>query len=114
MVPAALNTMRLVIPKVPLFQDRVRGIGTHRIDSGDVNGYIRQLTGHDFTAKDFRTGRRPARRARTRSRGAFYQRHGSQAGRRKRRENRAQGLRPEEYSVMVIIAKHQEKLAKVA
>jgi DNA topoisomerase-1 len=27
----------------------------HDIGSGDVNGYLRQITGKDFTAKDFRT-----------------------------------------------------------
>ena len=26
-----------------------------RVDSGDVNGYLREITGRDFTAKDFRT-----------------------------------------------------------
>jgi len=29
--------------------------GVHRIDSSDVNDYLRQTTGNDFTAKDFRT-----------------------------------------------------------
>src|SRR6201996_969601 len=28
---------------------------SHTVDSGDVNGYIRDITGQDFTAKDFRT-----------------------------------------------------------
>ncbi len=27
----------------------------HTIDSNDVNGYLREISGHDFTAKDFRT-----------------------------------------------------------
>jgi DNA topoisomerase-1 len=27
----------------------------HPIDSGDVNEYLREISGHDFTAKDFRT-----------------------------------------------------------
>jgi DNA topoisomerase-1 len=27
----------------------------HSVDSGDANGYLREITGEDFTAKDFRT-----------------------------------------------------------
>ncbi len=27
----------------------------HNIDSGDVNDYLKEISGHDFTAKDFRT-----------------------------------------------------------
>src|SRR6202012_1352537 len=27
----------------------------HTVDSGDVNGYIKEITQQDFTAKDFRT-----------------------------------------------------------
>jgi DNA topoisomerase-1 len=27
----------------------------HTLDSGDVNDYLREITGQDFTAKDFRT-----------------------------------------------------------
>src|SRR6185436_17269266 len=27
----------------------------HDVGSGDVNGYLREITGRDFTAKDFRT-----------------------------------------------------------
>lgn len=43
------------IPGKELFQ-YVNGDGTHHpIDSGKVNGYIRNATGKDFTAKDFRT-----------------------------------------------------------
>ena len=29
--------------------------GKHDVGSGDVNDYLRELTGRDFTAKDFRT-----------------------------------------------------------
>ena len=29
--------------------------GTHRIDSADVNAYLKDVTGRDFTSKDFRT-----------------------------------------------------------
>ncbi|WP_276089081.1 DNA topoisomerase IB [Pedobacter sp. JY14-1] len=43
------------IPGQELFQYYTQG-GQHRaIDSGKVNAYIREITGCDFTAKDFRT-----------------------------------------------------------
>lgn len=43
------------IPGQDLFQYYTPG-GEHRpIDSGKINCYIREITGNDFTAKDFRT-----------------------------------------------------------
>lgn len=54
------NLARLVkkckdIPGQELFQFYTQG-GAHRaVDSGMINNYIRELTGSDFTAKDFRT-----------------------------------------------------------
>ncbi|MBW7971785.1 DNA topoisomerase IB [Bradyrhizobium sp. BR 10289] len=43
------------IPGHELFK-YLDGDGTSRtVDSGDVNGYIKDVTGEDFTAKDFRT-----------------------------------------------------------
>jgi len=43
------------IPGYELFQ-YVEDDGSHcRIDSADVNNYLRDITGEDFTAKDFRT-----------------------------------------------------------
>ena len=60
---AALTDRRLArivkqcrdLPGYPLFQSVDANGATRRIDSGDVNVYIRQFTGQDFTAKDFRT-----------------------------------------------------------
>jgi DNA topoisomerase-1 len=43
------------IPGQDLFQYYTEG-GEHRaVDSGKINNYIREITGSDFTAKDFRT-----------------------------------------------------------
>jgi len=43
------------LPGQTLFQ-YVDGEGSRqRVDSGDVNDYLREITGRDFTAKDFRT-----------------------------------------------------------
>ncbi len=43
------------LPGQELFQ-YVDGDGErHRVDSDDVNAYLREITGEDFTAKDFRT-----------------------------------------------------------
>ena len=43
------------LPGQELFQ-YVDEEGTHRsVDSGDVNAYLREISGDDFTAKDFRT-----------------------------------------------------------
>lgn len=43
------------IPGQELFQYYDEYGSRHSIDSADVNSYIRELSGHDFTAKDFRT-----------------------------------------------------------
>jgi DNA topoisomerase-1 len=43
------------IPGQRLFQFLDEGGRRHAIDSGDVNDYLRAISGSDFTAKDFRT-----------------------------------------------------------
>lgn len=43
------------IPGYELFQYHDEEGNTWRIDSADVNEYLREITGEDFTAKDFRT-----------------------------------------------------------
>ena len=43
------------IPGYSLFQYIDSNGERQTIDSGDVNGYLRETTGQDFTAKDFRT-----------------------------------------------------------
>jgi len=43
------------LPGQELFQYRVESGELAAVDSTDVNGYLRDITGEDFTAKDFRT-----------------------------------------------------------
>lgn len=43
------------IPGQELFQFYVNGNEHRGIDSGKINSYIKEITGNDFTAKDFRT-----------------------------------------------------------
>lgn len=43
------------IPGKELFQYYDRDGKHYKVDSGDVNNYLKQITGEDFTAKDFRT-----------------------------------------------------------
>ena len=43
------------IPGYELFQYFDEDSRRHKIDSSDVNAYLREITGQDFTAKDFRT-----------------------------------------------------------
>jgi DNA topoisomerase-1 len=43
------------LPGEELFQYIDESGGPHPIDSGDVNAYIREIAGEEFTAKDFRT-----------------------------------------------------------
>ncbi|GIQ78347.1 DNA topoisomerase IB [Bradyrhizobium sp. RD5-C2] len=43
------------IPGHELFKYLDDNNASHTVDSGDVNTYIREITGQDFTAKDFRT-----------------------------------------------------------
>jgi DNA topoisomerase-1 len=147
------------LPGYELFQYVDESGEICRVDSADVNQYIREISGQDFTAKDFRTwagtvmaacelyGEGPCRSAthvkktvvavtkrvaqRLRNRPAtcrkYYihpaildsysdgslfpvmregeQQHSAYAGR---------GLLPAEYSVMVLVADYQRKLAKAA
>jgi DNA topoisomerase-1 len=131
----------------------------HRLDSADVNEYIRGLSGQDFTAKDFRTwagtllaarefyaaglSRNETEAKKTvvatvksvagalRNRPATCRKYyihpavieayanGSlfpamEQGKEQNAAYAGMGLRPEEYSVMVIVAEHQQKLAKAA
>ena len=43
------------IPGYELFQYLDENGKRRKIDSSDVNEYLRRISGHDFTAKDFRT-----------------------------------------------------------
>ena len=43
------------IPGYELFQYHDEFGETHSVDSSDVNGYLREITGEEFSAKDFRT-----------------------------------------------------------
>jgi DNA topoisomerase I len=43
------------LPGQELFQYVDNGGGRRNISSGDINEYVREITGADFTAKDFRT-----------------------------------------------------------
>jgi DNA topoisomerase-1 len=43
------------IPGQELFQYYTKGKAHKSVDSGKINNYIREITGSDFTAKDFRT-----------------------------------------------------------
>jgi DNA topoisomerase-1 len=52
---AALVKQCRDIPGDELFQYYGEDGSTHCIGSGDVNGYLKSVTGDDFTAKDFRT-----------------------------------------------------------
>jgi DNA topoisomerase-1 len=45
------------LPGQELFQYRDESGHRHKIGSGDVNAYLREIAGDDFTAKDFRTWR---------------------------------------------------------
>ncbi len=52
---AAIAKRCAEIPGHELFKYLDDDGASHTVDSGDVNAYIRQITGRDFTAKDFRT-----------------------------------------------------------
>ena len=129
------------------------------VESADVNRYLREISGGDFTAKDFRTwagtllavrelaaagpaanqsqakksvvgaikavaaklGNRPATSRKYYVHPAILEAYtdGSlfpvlEQGEQQDGAYAGLGLRPEEYTVMVIIAEHQEKLARVA
>ncbi len=144
------------LPGYELFQ-YVNGAGeVCRVDSSDVNQYIRSLCGQDFTAKDFRTwagtllaarelfeagpsgneteskrvivaavksvakrlGNRPATCRKYYIHPAILDAYSEGTLFPAMTEGEAQnaaykglGLRPEEYSVMVLIAEYQQKLA---
>ncbi len=130
-----------------------------RVDSADVNRYIREICGHDFTAKDFRTwagtvlaarelssaapcaspaagkrtivgavkavarrlGNRPATCRKYYIHPAIIDAYSDgslaaamQQGEQQHAAYAGLGLRPEEYSVMVLVAEYQQKLAKAA
>ncbi len=147
------------LPGHELFQYVDTDGATHHIDSGDVNDYLKQLTGHDFTAKDFRTwagtllaaheldaagpaasdtaakravagavktvarqlGNRPATCRKYYVHPAVLDAYADGSlfevmaeGRKQHAAYEGKGLRPEEYSVMVIIAKRQEMAARAA
>jgi DNA topoisomerase-1 len=147
------------LPGYELFQ-YVNGAGEIcRVDSADVNRYIREICGHDFTAKDFRTwagtvlaarelydagpctsvtagkrvivtaiksvarrlGNRPATARKYYIHPAILDAYtegvlfpAMQQGEQQNTAYAGLGLRPEEYSVMVLIAEYQQKLAKAA
>lgn len=129
------------------------------VESGDVNDYLRQITGQDFTAKDFRTwagtvlaarelaelgpfrnkkdeksktceaikrvahrlGNRPATCRKYYIHPVVLEAYtdGSlfgvmQQGVEQHQAYDGKGLEPEEYAVMVLMAKHLEQTAKVA
>jgi DNA topoisomerase-1 len=129
------------------------------VDSADVNRYIREVAGQDFTAKDFRTwagtllatrelyaagpcgneqetkkavveavkrvarhlGNRPATCRKYYIHPAIQTAYADgslfstmEAGEQQQAAYGGLGLRPEEYSVMVIIAAHQERIAEGA
>jgi DNA topoisomerase-1 len=147
------------LPGYELFQYVNRAGHVCRVDSADVNRYIREICGHDFTAKDFRTWAGTVLAARelyaagpctspTAGKRAIVGAIKSVAKRLGNRPSTARkyyihpaildaytegllfpamrqgeeqeaaygglGLRPEEYSVMVLIAERQERLAKAA
>ena len=52
---AAMVKKCMEIPGQDLFQYYTEGKEHRGVDSGKINNYIREITGSDFTAKDFRT-----------------------------------------------------------
>ena len=147
------------LPGYELFQYVNEAGRICRIDSADVNDYIRSLTKQEFTAKDFRTwagtvmaarefhaaGPCPSARAGKRIIVNTVKRVAKRLGNRpatcrkyyihpaiieawsdgslfpameqgieQHTAYNGLGLRPEEYSVMVLVAEYQQKLAKAA
>jgi DNA topoisomerase-1 len=147
------------LPGYELFQYVDESGKVCAVDSADVNQYIRDIAGHDFTAKDFRTwagtvlairelsaaGPRGNERAAKRvvveavkcvarqlgnrpatcrkyyihpaitdafSDGSLFS--AMQQGEEQHQAYNGLGLRPEEYCVLVVVAAHQERLAKQA
>ncbi|CAM5246559.1 hypothetical protein SSTU70S_01536 [Stutzerimonas stutzeri] len=52
----------LELPGIQLFQYLDDDGQRHTVGSGDINQYLRDLTGRDFTAKDYHRGTGPAAR----------------------------------------------------
>jgi DNA topoisomerase-1 len=147
------------LPGYELFQFVNEAGEICRVDSADVNRYIREICGHDFTAKDFRTwagtvlaarelhsagpcrnpstgkrvmvnaiksvakrlGNRPATCRKYYIHPAILDAYSEgtlfpamEQGEQQNAAYGGQGLRPEEYSVMVLVAEYQQKLAKAA
>ena len=147
------------LPGYELFQFVNEAGEICRVDSADVNRYIREICGHDFTAKDFRTwagtvlaarelhaagpctsptsgkrtivdaiksvarrlGNRPATCRKYYIHPAIIDAYSDgtlfpamQQGEQQNAAYGGMGLRPEEYSVMVLVAEYQQKLAKAA
>jgi len=147
------------LPGYELFQYVDQSGAACAVDSADVNQYIRDIAGHDFTAKDFRTwagtvlsvrelcaadpcgdekagkrtivsavkcvakrlGNRPATCRKyyihpaitdAFSDGSLFS--AMQQGEQQQTAYNGLGLRPEEYCVLVVVAAHQEKLARGA
>jgi DNA topoisomerase-1 len=145
------------LPGYELFQYVSETGETCAVDSADVNQYIREITGQDFSAKDFRTWagtilaarelcaagpartetdtkhtvvaaiKRVAQRLGNRAatcrkyyiHPAILDAYGDQSlfsamqqGEQQYADYAGMGLRPEEYSVLVIVAKYQECLAR--
>jgi DNA topoisomerase-1 len=147
------------LPGYELFQYVNEAGEICRIDSADVNRYIREISGHDFTAKDFRTwagtvlaareldaagpapsptagkrvivdaiksvarslGNRPATCRKYYIHPAILDAYtegvlfpAMRQGEQQHQAYGGLGLLPEEYTVMVLVAKHQQELAKAA
>jgi DNA topoisomerase-1 len=147
------------LPGYELFQYVNEAGEICRVDSADVNRYIRDITGQDFSAKDFRTwagtvlaarelhaggpcrnastgkrtivaavksvarqlGNRPATCRKYYIHPAIFEAYSGgslfpamEQGAQEDAAYGGLGLRPEEYSVMVLIAEYQQKLAKAA
>ena len=147
------------LPGYELFQYIDETGAVCAVDSADVNQYIRDIAGHDFTAKDFRTwagtilavrelcaggscqdehaaksiivnavksvakqlGNRPATCRKyyihpavldAFSDGSLFS--AMRQGEQQHTDYNGRGLRPEEYCVLVVVAAHQERLARHA
>jgi DNA topoisomerase-1 len=147
------------LPGYELFQYVDEHGAVCQIDSADVNRYIRETAGEEFTAKDFRTwagtlltarelydagpctsptvgkrtmvtaikqvarrlGNRPATCRKYYIHPAILDAYSDgslfpamESGKQQNAAYHGQGLRPEEYSVLVLVAEYQQKLAKAA
>lgn len=147
------------LPGYELFQYMDENGTPCTVDSADVNRYIRDIAGRDFTAKDFRTwagtvlavrelcaagpcqtekaakrtvvnavkcvarklGNRPATCRKYYVHPAILDAYSDgsllsamRQGEQQQTDYNGLGLRPEEYCVMVVVAEHQERLARRA